>query len=325
MADGMSSPMESEDGEVTIVTQTTVRPDSTAAFETWQQETRRIIGGFTGFLAQTEVPPSPPAQEDWVIMQRFGSGASAIHWLNSPERLERLTIVQPLLTGRADVHVVRAAANATSGNPISAVVSTRVKPGCELAYRRWEQKVAVAQSAAKGLQGYRFEPPIPGVQDDWLAILRFDTEENLRAWLDSPARKALVAEAEAFTEEFHYRVARTGFDQWFQVPREGGKGPAVWKQNLSVLLMLYPVVFLFGHFIQVPLLQVGLGIPFAVALLVGNVASVILLNWLVPWTNRRFKWWLDNTPQQSRTKDVQGGLIIVALLVVLAIIFWRAF
>jgi hypothetical protein len=50
-----------------------------------------------------------------------------------------------------------------------------------------------------------------------------------------------------------------------------------------------------------------------------------LLNWLVPWTNRRFKWWLDNTPQQSRTKDVQGGLIIVALLVVLAIIFWRAF
>ena len=270
------------------------------------------------------MPPSPPAQGDWVILHRFADAASAIGWLNSEERLARLTIVQPLLTGRADVHMVRATSQTSPSNPISAVISTRVKPGCEAAYRRWEQRVAVAQSAAKGLQGYRFEPPIPGVQDDWLAILRFDTDENLQAWLHSPARLALVAEADPLTEEFHYRVAQTGFDQWFQVPRAGGKDPAIWKQNLIVLLMLYPVVFLFGYFVQVPLLQTRLGLPFAIALLVGNVTSAILLNWLVPWTNRRFLWWLDTGAAALRT-DAAGGALIVSMLAAMAIVFWRLF
>ena len=76
--------------------------------------------------------------------------------------------------------------------PVSAVISTRVKPGQETAYRAWEQRIAAAQSKAPGFQGYRFEPPVPGVQEDWLAILRFDTEANLQAWLDSPERHKLL-------------------------------------------------------------------------------------------------------------------------------------
>ena len=115
---------------------------------------------------------------------------------------------------------------------------------------------------------------MPGVQDDWLAILRFDTEANLQAWLDSPERQKLLREAEAFTEEFHARIVRTGFDQWFPVPAAGASPPAVWKQNMLVLLMLYPVVFLFGLSVQTPLLIGRAGLPFAVALFIGNVASV---------------------------------------------------
>ena len=206
----------SEDASaVTIVTQTTVRPGNAAAFQGWQAETNQIAANFPGFEQQTLLPPSPPAQDDWVVMQRFADSASAIGWLNSPQRLERLTAVQPLLTGRADVHVVRGMANAPASAPISAIMSTRVKPGCEDAYREWEQKIAVAQSAAKGLVGYRFEPPIAGVQADWLTILRFDTQDNLQAWLDSPVRREILAEAEPLTEGFHYRVTRSGFDQWF--------------------------------------------------------------------------------------------------------------
>ncbi|WP_284945425.1 hypothetical protein [Acidisoma cladoniae] len=317
--------MDATMAEATVVTQTGVRLDRTAEFDIWQSETSRIIAGFPGFLKQTVLPPSPPAQDDWVILQRFADSVSAIHWLNSPERLARLTTVQPLLNGRADVHVVRGAAEAPASPPVSAIISTRVKPGCEEAYRRWEQRIAVAQSAAVGLQGYRFEPPIAGVQDDWLAILRFDTQDNLQAWLDSPTRKAMVAEAEPLTEEFHYRIARTGFDQWFPVPREGEKPPAIWKQNLIVLSMLYPVVFLFGHFVQMPLLVTAWGIPFAIALLIGNGASIILLNWLVPWTSNRFLWWLSPKARSGPRVDALGAGILAGVLVVLALIFWRLF
>jgi uncharacterized protein len=313
--------MTDEASAVTIVTQTSVRPGSLDEFEQWQAETNRIIAGFPGFLQQTLLPPSPPAQDYWVVLQRFADSQSAIGWLNAPQRLERLQMVQPLLTGRADVHVVRGMLDAPVSVPVSAIMSTRVKPGCEDAYRAWEQKIAVAQSAAKGLVGYRFEPPIPGVQADWLTILRFDTQENLDAWLNSPARQAILAEAEPLTEGFHYRVTRSGFDQWFPVSATGTQGAPVWKQNMLVLLLLFPVVFLFGYLIQVPLLQTRLGIPFAVALLIGNIVSVVLLNWLVPWTSKRFAWWLSPHRPARIVIDAVGAVLIAAALVVMAILF----
>jgi antibiotic biosynthesis monooxygenase (ABM) superfamily enzyme len=310
------------DRSVTVVTQTTVRAENTVEFEVWQLATSQIIATFPGFIKQTLLPPSPPAQDDWVILQHFANSETAIGWLNSPKRLERLTMVQPFLTGRADVHVVRGMSNVPEPSPVSAIISTRVKPGCEEAYRRWEQKVAVSQTAAKGLQGYRFEPPIAGVQADWLTILRFDTQENLQAWLDSPVRRAILAEAADLTEDFHTRIARSGFDQWFPVAKDGSKAPPVWKQNMLVLLMLFPVVFLFGHLVQVPLLQNVLHIPFAFALLVGNIASIVLLNWLVPWVNGRFTWWVSPRGADARTVTVKGAAMIAAILVVLAAIFW---
>ena len=94
-----------------------------------------------------------------------------------------------MLVGRDDVHIVqRRRRCGLQPAPVSAVISTRVKPGKEAEYRAWERKIAAAQSKARGLQGYRFEPPVPGVQDDYVAILRFDSEDNLNAWLDSPER-----------------------------------------------------------------------------------------------------------------------------------------
>ena len=68
-------------------------------------------------------------------------------------------------------------------------------------------------------------------------------------------------------------IARTGFDQWFQVKAPGQPSVPVWKQNMMVLLMLYPVVFLFGYFVQTPFLIGRAGLPFAGALFIGNVIS----------------------------------------------------
>src|SRR5262249_60987814 len=133
--------------------------------------------------------------------------------------------------------------------PVSVVISSRVKSGEEAAFRAWEQRIATAQAQSPGFQGDRFEPAIPGVQDDWLAILRFDTEHNLQAWLESPVRKKLLEEAAPFLEEFHARAVRTGFEQWFS-SADGTSAPAAWKQNMIVLLLLYPVVFLFGAWVQ---------------------------------------------------------------------------
>jgi uncharacterized protein len=212
-------------GTVTVVTQTRVRPECTEAFARWQDATCTVVATFPGFIQQTVLPPSPPAQVDWVIQQRFADTGAAVGWLNSQQRLQRLQGAAPMLLGQDDVHVVSDGGTGVLPAPVSAVISTRIKPGQEAAYRAWELRIAAAQSKAPGFQGYRFEPPVPGVQEDWLAIVRFDTEANLQAWLDSPERQKLLQEAEGFTEEFHARSPARGSSNGSPAPAAARRRP----------------------------------------------------------------------------------------------------
>src|SRR5262245_65939498 len=118
------------------------------------------------------MPPSPPPQVDGVILQRFARADAGGAWLNSEERRNRVAGIAPMLIGVDDINVVHDGASGVMPSPVSAVISTRIKPGQESAYRAWEQRVAAVQAKAQGFQGYRFEPPIPGVQENWLAIDR---------------------------------------------------------------------------------------------------------------------------------------------------------
>jgi antibiotic biosynthesis monooxygenase (ABM) superfamily enzyme len=305
---------------VTIVTQTRVQAGKEEEFARWQDEIGRHVAGVPGFIKQTVMPPNPPSQVDWAILQLFASSDAAVAWLHSEERTRLLQRGQPLLVGPDDIHIVSGSGSGVLPAPVSAVISTRIKPGQEAAYRNWEQRIAAAQSKAQGFQGYRFEPPIPGVQDDWLAILRFDNETHLQAWLDSPVRQKLLKESEAFTEEVHARVVRTGFDQWFPMSDGAAGGPAAWKMNMIVLMLIYPIVFIFGKTVQVPILMGQWHVPFWLALFTGNVVSVLCLDRLVPWTSRRLGWWLQPTgPTRQQTTMVGAAMVVgIYLLTLLA-------
>jgi uncharacterized protein len=296
---------------VTIVTQTRVRADATDSFGRFQATISAAVAEQPGFIEQSVLPPNPPVQADWVILQRFTTADHAAAWLRSERRLALLAEALPLLVGADDVHLVRDDAAGALPAPVSTVITTRIKPGREAEFRRWEHRIAAAQARFPGFQGYRFEPPIQGVQEDWLAILRFETDDALQGWMNSPERHSLLREAADFTERVQARVVRAGFAQWF-APEPGKRMPPAWKQNMVVLLLLYPVVFLFGLSVQTPLLIRAAGLPFWLALFVGNVVSVLLLNALVPRTNSLFQWWLDPAIPR-RHVDAIGAVVVVAL------------
>ena len=312
---------------VSIITQTCVRPDRAEDFARWQGETSNLISNFPGFIEQRLMPPNPPLQVDWVILQRFHTSEDAQRWLASPQRQTRIEGAAPLLVGRDDVHIVRDDEGGVRHAPVSAVISTRVKPGKEIEYRAWERKIAAAQSKAPGLQGYRFEPAVPGIQEDQVAIMRFDSEENLQAWMDSDVRKKLLEEAAPLTEEFHTRMARSGFEQWFRDNPGSGGGLPVWKMDFIVLLLLYPIVFLWGYYIGTPLLDQKMGVPFAINLFVGNIFSVALTGWLVPWAaNKPLAWWLNpKSTANALAVHLAGAAIILALFLAMVVVFWKLF
>ena len=306
---------------VTIVTQTRVQAGKEQEFVRWQDEIATCVAGVPGFMKQTVIRPNPPGQVDWVVLQLFTSSETAVAWLHSEQRTGLLQRAQSLLAGPDDVHIVADRGPGALPAPVSAVISTRIKPGQEGAYRQWEQRIAAAQAKSPGFQGYRFEPPIPGVQEDWLAILRFDNERNLQGWLDSPARHKLLKESEAFTEEVHARIVRTGFDQWF--PMGGGSvaGPAAWKMNMIVLMLIYPIVFLFSLFVQTPFLMAKLHLPFWFCLFLGNIVSVLVLDRLVPWASRRLDWWLRPSGVTTGRTTLAGAGLIVALYALSLLVF----
>lgn len=307
---------------VSIVTQTSVRPERSEDFARWQGETSNMIASFPGFVEQRLMPPNPPLQVDWVILQRFHSMEDAQRWLGSSERQNRIEGAAPFLIGRDDVHIVRDDEGGRKPAPVSAVISTRVKPGKEVEYRAWERKIAAAQSKAPGLQGYRFEPPVPGIQDDYVAILRFDTQANLQAWLDSPVRKQLIEEAAPLTDEFHARVG-TGFEQWFRDESSGGP-LSVWKMDMIVLVLLYPIVFLWGVWAGTPILQDKLNMPWALNLFIGNIFSVGLTGFMVPWVANHMGWWMFPKGNVVRA-NLAGAAIMCAVYALSIWAFWKFF
>jgi antibiotic biosynthesis monooxygenase (ABM) superfamily enzyme len=310
---------------VSIVTQTCVRPERADDFARWQGQTSDLVAGFSGFVEQRLLPPNPPLQVDWVILQRFNTLEDAQRWLASSERQTRIEGAAPMLVGRDDVHIVRDDEGGIKPAPVSAVISTRVKPGKEAEYRAWERKIAAAQSKAPGLQGYRFEPAVPGIQDNCVAILRFDSEANMHAWLNSPIRQKLVEESAPLTEEFHARIASSGFEQWFRDITPGNKPLPVWKMDMIVLLLLYPIVFLWGVFIGTPFLQNKFNLNFAVNLFVGNIFSVGMTGFLVPWAANRLTWWLQPAPGSEWHMSVLGAALIMVLYAAMVLVFWRFF
>jgi antibiotic biosynthesis monooxygenase (ABM) superfamily enzyme len=266
------------------------------------------------------MPPSPPGQVDWVILQRFASSDAATAWLRSDERQRLIAEVQPILCGQDDVHLVADTELGALPAPVSAVISTRIKPGHEPEFLEWGRRIAAVQAKSPGFQGYRREPPVPGVQDDWLTILRFDSEANLNKWLNSPERKTLLDESDAFTDACHVRVVRTGFDQWFEIP--GSAPPAAWKQNMTVLLVLYPLVFLLNEWLQKPILVGIFGLPYWAFLFINNAVSVVMLSLILPPVSRWLGWWLRPADHDGK-RDLAGALLVAAFYALWLIIFWQ--
>ncbi len=167
------------------------------------------------------------------------------------------------------------------------MISTRIKPDCEAAYRAWELRIAAAQTKAPGFQGYRFEPPIPGVQEDWLSVLRFDSEANLKSGSrrrnDNNSSKRPSRSPRNFTPASPAPASSNGPER--RAGLSAARVEAKHDRPAAALSGRVPVWRLRADTAAVQ----GMGLPFAVALFVGNVVSIIILNYLVPWTSGRLR------------------------------------
>lgn len=203
---------------------------------------------------------------------------------------------------------------------VTEVITTRLRPGMEDAFRAWSARIHQAQARFPGFKGAYLQPPQSERQGYWTTLLRFATPDQLDAWLASAERQQLVAESEALVESWENRRLPTSFAGWFPTDPAAGKAPAAWKQTMLVLLVLFPIVMLELRFLSPALRPLN---P-ALGTFVGNALSVALVSWLLmPLVIRPLAWWLQPRGAGGRWITATGLAVVLGLYAVELVAFWR--
>lgn len=84
---------------------------------------------------------------------------------------------------------------------VTGIVWRRVAPGREAAAEGVMRKVMLLAREAEGFLGSEIFPPIPGVQDAYVVLYRFNRGSNLRHWLASSRRQELLRQIEGMLVE----------------------------------------------------------------------------------------------------------------------------
>jgi uncharacterized protein len=282
----------------------------------WQEDVNQAVAGFDGYLGN-DVAPSAGGGE-WTVVYRFDSKPHLESWLSSQQRDELISRGTGLFDGPASQNVL---IREDDAEPVTVVVSHPVDPADEDAFLAWQERVTDAEQGFDGFRGAELFRPVAGVQDEWTALYRFDSDEHLDAWLESPERQQLLDEGKRF-EDFSLKRISSPFGSWF-APSGGegsGEAPAQWKTALSVLVGLYPTVVL----LTLAISEIWKKAELWESLLIGNILSVSLLTWVVmPIVTRALRFWLE--PEGGRADarvNALGTMASVAFLAFAALVFW---
>jgi hypothetical protein len=218
--------------------------------------------------------------------------------------------------------------NAQSEKTTSAslVVEHLVPKGKGLAFRIWHASLFQSARQFKGFVRIDLCPPVKAKQLRWYSITHFDSAEHLNHWLQSEARAQVIAKGQKIFESYQFKSFATGLEGWFSHKvgsEQMGLGPPAWKQNLAVVLGLYPTVMLQS------ILFAAFGImtswSMASSMVINNLITSSLLTWLVmPFLTKLMRFWLQPAHQAVPPKnEILGtGAIAIALSVMVIVFRW---
>ncbi|RDI19947.1 hypothetical protein DEU38_11759 [Rhodococcus sp. AG1013] len=298
----------------TVVVTHVLRSGREPDFRRWQHEVDTAAAGFDGFLG-TEITRPADGGHEWSVVYRFDSVANLQRWLRSEHRRDLVSRAGPLFEREPTQHVL---VDDEARETVTVVVAHPPVPGREQEFLSWQRRITEAEKRFPGFRGSELHAPIPGVQDEWTILFTFDSQTDLDRWLGSPERAALLAEGREF-RDFSLRSIPNPYGSWF--PSPGGAVAPVpsWKTATSVLVGLYPLVVV----LTITIDEVWPAAPLWLSLLIGNIASVGLLTWVVmPIVTRALHFWLEPGDHTDRRVDTLGLVLSVAFLTLAAAVFW---
>lgn len=180
--------------------------------------------------------------------------------------------------------------DASDNEPVTVVVSRRVKPGCEAAYEAWLDPLIKAASAMRGYVGAKVQRPRPGDGLTYTSVFRFESVETLRAFEASDLRRRALAEVSPLVEADAVWNRLTGLELWFTPPPGTVvPQPSRFRMALVMIAVVYGLVLSIGQLVSLTLAEA----PKPVRLLVTIVIEVFLLTYvLMPRLTRWLARWI---------------------------------
>ena len=303
------------EGAALLIIGQRVRPDRKDDYLAWEKKVIAAASRYPGYRG-AEVKEPNDIQPDWVIVYKFDSVPDVQNWLNSSTRQSLLDEAADLFDGPGTRQVL-SQNNEISDPLVTVVVSNRVADDQVQAFLAWRAQMAAAESRYPGFRGSEVFRPIAGVQDEWTTIYRFDTAENLEAWLSSPERRDMLARGQF--GDYKLRTIDQSFGNWFAFDGPAAPPPSNFKTSIAVWFGLYPtVVFL-------SLLTAPLHLPFWLAMLLGNLLSSFVMSYLTMpyYGNRVLRWWLrPSSSARQPTTDISGFALVLLINGLWAVTFY---
>ncbi len=301
----------------TVIISQKVLPGKNEEFREYQGEIGQLVKTQPGFVGMEVLEPVEGLQAEFVVVFRFLTDRELRDWLVNGERQLLLKQLAGTLSEPPAMQVL--SDEDRPKQAVSVVFTQRVRPGAEQEFRRWREEIIETQTHFPGYLGTESFPSSPGIQEDWVDIVRFASAPEMDAWLESPERRRLLDRKKGLSEKLQQRRVASGLEAWFSTTKKGTPPPPRWKQALAVLLALYPTASLIA-FVLGPVINPW---PLALRMLIANTLGVAVLTWVaMPLLTRRLAFWLAPRERSSKA-EVLGTLLVLVALAGLLLTFLR--
>ena len=183
---------------------------------------------------------------------------------------------------------------ATAQEPVTLIITRRVKPGRENDYEAWLTRF---QSDARNLPGYlgvTTQRPAPGGPREYASVLRFDSLASLRAFEQGELRARYLAEVPDLVEADAIWKQMTGLEFWF-TPPPGTVVPQPSRPRMALLMIVvvFSLVLIIGTGVNAATALLAFEVPYPLRLLLTITIEVLLMTyWLMPQLTRGLARWI---------------------------------
>lgn len=172
------------------------------------------------------------------------------------------------------------------------VIQHHVKATAKGEYESWLRRIAAEGQHFKGHMGVNVIRP-HGTSTSYTIILRFDSHENLKGWIDSETRQRLVQEVRPLLVAEEDLEIQTGLEYWFTPPHTRQPSAKAFKQFLITLSAIFPLTVIVPWALQPLFAAAPLFANFWIAKLLVAAAVVWLMVYVImPRYTRLVAGWL---------------------------------